>query len=122
MGKTILVCDDEENILEVVKIILEQNDFTVFTCNEEKNIKDSIHKFHPDLIYLDIWMSSKNITQVMKELREEFGKDLPPIVLISALNTIEKIATECFADGFLPKPFTLEDLVSMTNKYIKTNI
>jgi DNA-binding response OmpR family regulator len=117
--KTILICDDEENILEVMRIILEEENYKVYTCNREKDIQTYVAKYKPDLLFLDIWMSTKNIVKIIEELKEKFKDELAPIILISALNNIKQISIEANANDYLPKPFTIEELLEKVNKFIQ---
>lgn len=116
----ILVCDDDQSILEVISIILEQNKYQVKTLSSGKAIKKNIDIFKPDLIFLDLWMpgiEGSEITQLLK--RDEKTRSIP-IIIISALNDTEKIAKKYGADGFLTKPFNMADLVKTVEKFVQT--
>ena len=115
----ILVCDDDPGILEVIKIILEENDFKILTVSTGKGIQKTITSFKPDLIFLDIWMpgiDGKEITTLIK--RDPTTKKLP-VIIISALNDTEDIAQKVGADGFLSKPFTIENLLAIVEKNLR---
>lgn len=119
MSKRILVCDDDAGILEVTKIILEENGYIVKTLSSGKGIQKQIKDFKPDMLFLDIWMpgiDGKEITTILK--RDPESQNIP-IVIVSALNDTKEIAKETGADGFLSKPFTIADLLSIVEKNIK---
>lgn len=118
MVKKILVCDDDEGILDIVKIILENKDYQVETISTGKAIERRIIAYQPDLILLDLWipgMDGKEITKILK--RDEKLSKIP-IIIISALNETKKISREIGADDYLAKPFDINDLISIVEKYI----
>jgi DNA-binding response OmpR family regulator len=117
MVKKIFVCDDDEGILDIVKIILENKGYEVNVTSSGKGIEKKITNYMPDLILLDLWipgMDGKEITKVLK--RQQKTKKIP-IIIISALNETEKISKEIGADGFLSKPFDINDLIKIVEKY-----
>lgn len=115
--KKILVCDDDEGILDIVRVILESKNYQVKTISSGKSIEKRISEYSPDLILLDLWipgMDGKEITRILK--RQSKTKNIP-IIIISALNETEKISKEIGADSFLSKPFDINDLINVVEKY-----
>lgn len=117
MSKKILVCDDDQGILEVIKIVLEKEGFEVKLLANGRGIQKIIKDYKPDLILLDIWMPGVDGEEITKILKKTEETSKIPIVVISALNTTEKIAQESGADDFLEKPFDISDLVKIVKKY-----
>ncbi len=119
MTSSILVYDDEESILEVIKIILEDNGFDVFVSVNSENILTDIETYSPGLILIDIWMKGQNGDEIVKQLKSSAKNRSIPVILISALNEGEKLAKAAGADGFMKKPFDMEDLLVRVKEYIK---
>lgn len=121
MGKNqkfkVLVCDDDEGILEVIKIILESNNYEVMTISSGKGIQKKILEFKPNLIFLDLWMPGIDGKEVTKLLKSNLETKGIPLIVVSALNETEKIATQIGADGFLSKPFDIDDLLKIVKNY-----
>lgn len=117
MRKKILVVDDDLAILEVIRIILDENNYKVLAISDASQVEESITQLKPDLILLDIWMSGFDGRDIIKALRAKEETSKIPILIISANNDTEKIAKESGADGFLAKPFDINDLLSITRKY-----
>ncbi len=115
--KKILVCDDDEGILEVLKIVLENNNFQVKEVNSGKAIQKRVEEYKPDLVLLDFWMPGIKGREIIKLLKNDVQTKNIPILLLSAVNAGEKIAQESGADGFLSKPFDIMDLVKTVQKY-----
>lgn len=120
MSKKILVCDDDLGIIEVLRIILETNNYTVRVLTEGKGIVKKVIEYQPHLILLDLWMpgvAGKEITGLLK--KEEKTKHIP-IIIVSALNETEKIAKEIGANGFLCKPFDMNELLNKVESMTKS--
>lgn len=117
MKKKILIVDDDLAILEVIKIILEENNYEVAAISDAFLVQNAIEKLQPDIILLDIWMSGFDGRDIVKELKTKENTKNIPILLVSANNDTEKIAKEAGADGFLAKPFDINDLLFIVKKY-----
>ena len=115
--KTILVADDDPDILDAVTLILEDAGYEVQTTSDGATLRD-VHSTAPDLLLLDIWLSGwdgKEVCAVLKS--EERTRDLP-IVLFSANKETERIAHEVGADDFITKPFELDELVQTIERHL----
>lgn len=117
ISKRILVIDDDRSILEVMKIMLEEKGFEVLITSEGKEIENIIKSYDPSLIFLDIWMPGIDGKKITKNLKSSPKSQGIPVVIISALNDTRKIAKEIGADGFLAKPFDIQDLWQIAAKY-----
>jgi DNA-binding response OmpR family regulator len=117
--KRILVAEDDHAILEVVKIILKNDNFEVITTDNEKTIFKIINEDPPDLMLLDIWLGGNDGGKIAKEIKSKKATKKIPIIMISANNETEKIAKNSGADGFLLKPFNIDDLLDIVKKHVK---
>ena len=118
MKKKILVCDDNVDIADVLKIILEGGGYDVKVLNEGRNIVKEVKRFHPNLLLLDIMLpgiDGKEISLKLKAARET--KRLP-ILVISALNNPKQVAKEAGADGFIAKPFDMNTLLTKVSGFL----
>jgi DNA-binding response OmpR family regulator len=119
MKKKILVAEDDRAILEVVKIILEQEGFDTLFADREETIRSIIRDHKPDLILLDIWLGGSDGGKIAKSFKNDKQTKHIPIVMISANNETEKITKEAGADGFLLKPFNIDDLLQIVRKHLQ---
>ncbi|OGH11957.1 MAG: hypothetical protein A2857_05920 [Candidatus Levybacteria bacterium RIFCSPHIGHO2_01_FULL_36_15] len=117
--KTVWVIDDDISILKVIQIILENENYNVFTIQDTNMLKKMIKENMPDLILLDIWMSGKDGHVITKEFKCDKKTKKIPIVMISALSNVQELAEKSGADGFLKKPFDIKDLLGVVWKYTK---
>ena len=106
-----MVCDDDQGILDVLQMLLETEDFTVFTEINSPDLIQQIKKNTPDLLLLDLWMPLLSGDQVLKMIRkDEVIKKIPVIVLSASVDGSD-IAADAGADAFVAKPFDMDDLV-----------
>lgn len=113
------VIDDDLAILEATQAILIEEGYDVQTINDPTHIKAHIAEGKlPQLIYLDILMSGvdgRDVAQILKSHKKTANV---PIVMLSANMRIEEIAKQANVDGFLKKPFDIEDLIYLTKKFV----
>lgn len=117
MKNKILFIDDEEDILEAVKIILESQGLMVKTATDIKSI-EAVIEYSPDLILLDLLLIGKSGKEINQQLKESDKTKNIPVMLLSAhpLSKLKKIAVECNAADYLQKPFDMDVLIKAVNK------
>ncbi|MGE4513755.1 MAG: response regulator transcription factor [Chryseobacterium sp.] len=117
-SKKIMVCDDDQGILDVLQMLLESEGFTVFTEINSTNLIKQIHTHKPDLLLLDLWMPLLSGDQVLKAIRNTGEiKDLSVIVLSASVDGHD-IASDAGANDFVAKPFDLDVIVSKIEKLL----
>jgi DNA-binding response OmpR family regulator len=117
MKKCILICDDDIDILEVTKIILQQ-DYQVETMTHCNEIFQNYDKFTPDLILMDLWIPDMGGEAVTRLLKSSEKTKSVPVVIFSANNDIENVAKDAGADGYLKKPFDINTLNETIKRYL----
>ena len=113
--KKILLIDDDQDILDMVKHILTSRGYDVQTHSTGLNVPDIVMHYHPNLILLDIRLPGKLGTEVCKELKQIYTH--LPIILFSAHADQGKAFALCDADGFIQKPFEIKNLIDTINLY-----
>lgn len=108
----ILAVDDEKDLLTLIKKRLVSRGFEVATLLNPANVLDTVHKKHPDVIFLDIQMNGINGGDICCQLKNDPETAGIPIVLLSASHNIAEVAKTCGADGFVSKPYSTEKIVS----------
>jgi len=110
----ILVVDDEEDILELVKYNLEREGFQI-TCAEsgEKALKSTRHE-RPDLIVLDLMLPGIDGLEVARQLKQDQKTAGIPVVMLTAKGEEADIVTglELGADDYVTKPFSPRVLIA----------
>ena len=120
MSKKILVADDDPAIVESVKVLLEDEGYSVDTTVDGRTVHDVKENF-PDLIILDIWMSGEDGSEICRYLKSSGVTKHIPIIMISANRDASKLSQDAGADGFIAKPFDADDLLDMVTKHITAN-
>ena len=110
--KKILVVDDDQDILYLVKYILTSRGFDVHTHSTSLNVLEVLKSYDPDLILLDIRLPWKLGTEICKEIKQIYTV---PIILISSHADHQKSFEESSADAFIIKPFDINQLVNTIN-------
>ena len=115
--KRVLVVDDSEAILEVVKMTLEIAGYEVATSLTGGCFQQMENDL-PDLILLDILLSGEDGRAICERLKgDEKTRDIP-VILLSAHAGLQKAVDECGANDFLAKPFRITDLRNIVKKYL----
>lgn len=117
MKKRVLLIDDNPHILEAIELILATENYEVHVLSQVQHVLRDVKKLKPSLILLDLLLSGSNgkeVASLLKGTKET--KDIP-IVMISAHPSAEKAAKQVGADDFLAKPFDIEELLGLVEKY-----
>src|SRR5689334_6580097 len=109
--KTILVVDDERNIVNLVKLYLENEGFRVAAAYDGTEGLRQIRALRPSLIVLDLMLPGIDGFELCRTVRRE--SDVPIIMLTARTDDIDKIVgLELGADDYLGKPFNPRELVA----------
>lgn len=118
---SILVVDDDPDVLESVQLLLEDEGYTV-TISEKgeyaENLRDSNGGL-PDLIILDVLLSGKDGRIICRHLKSRSETQHIPIIMISAHPTAAASVREVGADDFVPKPFDIDDLLNAVERHLR---
>jgi len=111
MQKRILIIDDDEDSLHLLNLALKRDGYIVFTSNSCGNIND-IKAVSPDLVVLDINIntSGENGDVMCRKLKENIRTQHLPVLLFSGALDLKERFLRCGADGYLEKPFELNEL------------
>lgn len=120
MMKKILFIDDEEDILEAVKIILERENIRV-ECLTDLDSVDQVVKINPDLILLDLLLIGRSGSEVCGQIKADQRICNIPVLIISAytLSKLKKLTRHCQAQGYIQKPFEMSELVEKIKNYLR---
>ena len=114
MAETILIVDDDLDILELLKMNLEPEGYNVRTADNGKSAVQSACANPPDLILLDVMMPEKNGFEVIEELKNiEDTKNVPVILVTARGQTEDKVlGLDTGADDYITKPFDLREVTA----------
>jgi len=107
----LLIVDDSAALLEVMKNILERNEYIIKTLSSATNIYTILDEFKPDLLILDIYLAGSDGREICRQIRENpTTNDLCILVFSASPKTLEDYKSY-LADDFIEKPFDIANLV-----------
>jgi DNA-binding response OmpR family regulator len=115
----ILAVDDEEDIRESVKNVLEDEGFRVVSAKDGKDCLNKLEKNKPDLILLDILMPGLTTKELVKEIRK---KTKTPIIFLTVVKLSESTKQDIIKGNmldYIEKPFDNEELVTRVKRALK---
>jgi DNA-binding response OmpR family regulator len=121
MNFKVLVVDDNEDILFMLKAMLQLKGYKVFAKETAANIESYIEELAPDVIVMDMLLSGMDGSEVCKQLKANSAISSIPVVMISALPTAKNICLEAGADFFVGKPFEMRDMFDAISEALEKN-
>ncbi len=115
---TVLVVDDEPQVVWVLQFSLEAEGYRTFTARDGLQALKGISEHHPQLMVLDIMMPNMDGWTVLEELVKLPSDERPRVVMVSALSSKrDRVrAQELGADAFVPKPFNVDELIGVLHE------
>jgi len=117
---SILVVDDEKDIVDLLKYNLEKENYSVITAFDGKTaIEKAAQK--PDLILLDIMMPGYDGFEVCKHIRKSPNLSMIPIIFLTAKSseTDEVLGLELGADDYIEKPISIRKIIARIKNVLK---
>ena len=118
MNEKILVVDDEENLLNVIKDYLLRESYEVFTASRGNKAIELFRKIEPDFIILDLMLPDISGEEICKLIRKESNV---PILMLTAKSSEDDKVTGLYigADDYLTKPFSPRELVGRVRAILR---
>lgn len=119
--KRILLVDDETELVDMVKMRLEVNNYEVITAYDGQEALDKAHKEKPELIILDLMLPKIDGYKVCRMLKfDEKYKKIPIIMFTArAQESDRKMGEEVGADAYITKPFEAQALLGKIKELLK---
>jgi len=114
--KTIMVVDDEPDVRETTKLVLEKNGYKVITAINGDDCLEKLKKGKPALILMDIMMPGTPVREIIGKIKGI------PIAYLSVVRTSEAEKEELLKSGnivdFIQKPFDINELLARVKKIV----
>ena len=115
---TILVVDDEQHIVQLVKLYLTKEGYQVESAADGQEALHRVRQSKPDLVVLDLMLPGLDGLEVCKQIRRE--SDVPVIMLTARGDDVDKVVgLEIGADDYVTKPFNPRELVARTKAVLR---
>ena len=116
--KKILIVEDDSAIAEFLQDLLELEGYTAATTEKAEYVEKLLSGDLPDLILLDVLLSGKDGREIVKQLKSQDETKHIPVIMFSAHPSAEKTAREAGADDFIAKPFEVDELLEMLERWV----
>ena len=118
MPNSVLIVEDEENLLAAVKYALERDGYEVFTATDGANGLDLGRQPIFDLIILDVMLPELDGLELCRILRQD--SDVPILMLTAKVEEIDRvIGLEIGADDYMTKPFSMRELLARVRAMLR---
>jgi diguanylate cyclase (GGDEF)-like protein len=110
----VLVVDDDEQMLKLIKRVLERAGFECVAVGDGKAAHDTAVDWRPDIIVLDLMLGETTGEEILIELRKDFRTRLIPVVFLTVRSSLKDKVDHLLngADDYVTKPFIPEELVA----------
>ena len=116
--RTVLVVDDQPDIVELVRAYLERAGFDVVSAADGEEALLLVRRRHPDLVILDLGLPGRDGLDVARQVRKD--SDVPIIMLTARTEETDRVAgLELGADDYVPKPFSPRELVARVRAVLR---
>ena len=122
--KKILIVDDEQDIVESLKFVLENCGYTCYCAYNGEDGLNLAKQLIPDVIILDVMMPRINGYKISRLLKFDNKYKNIPIIMITARSLEEDkiLGEETGADEYITKPFDLDDVIKVVQKHLGTEV
>lgn len=113
--KTILCIEDEQEMIDLIRLILSRRGFEILGANGGKEGLETIRREHPDLVLLDLMMPEMDGWEVYQQMKADSAtRDIPVIVVTAKAQSIDKVLGLHIAkvDDYIAKPFSPQELLN----------
>lgn len=114
MGKSVLLIEDEPNIIEAISFILSRDGWTVHTHSNGQTALDAVISRAPDLIVLDVMLPGRSGLEILKDIRANEAISHIPVMMLTARGQEKdrEAAMSLGANRFMTKPFANAEVMS----------
>jgi two-component system, OmpR family, alkaline phosphatase synthesis response regulator PhoP len=118
MASTVLVADDEKNIVSLITLYLTKEGFLVESASNGEEALEKARRLRPDLVMLDVMMPKLDGWEVVRRLRTD--NQVPVIMLTARTDDVDKVVgLELGADDYVTKPFNPRELVARVRAVLR---
>ena len=113
-----LVVDDEKGVVDELKELLEMRSYRVYSATSGEQALLIMKKENPNIVILDILMPGMDGIEVLRQIKKTHPKTR--VIMLTAVEDegMKKMATSLGASGYLTKPYSFEEVVSISRKII----
>jgi len=116
--RVILLVDDDVNLQQLVKLALQSRGYKVETANDGWEALERLKTLTPNLIVLDLTMPKMGGLVFYSKICDNSNRPKYPILILSARAYMEKLFQDFIIDGFMTKPFEIDEFLDKVDSII----
>ena len=118
MGRKILTCDDEKNIVRLIQVNLERQGYEVVTAYNGRECLEKVASEKPDLVVLDLMMPEMTGFEVLEELKKNPETQNIPVIMLTARTQDQDVLRgwQSGVECYLTKPFNPIELLTFIKR------
>jgi len=117
-GSLVLVVDDDPRMCELVRVNLELEGYTVAEADSAEAALAAMAEARPGLVLVDVMMPYVDGWELLRRIEERYGAGTVPVVMFSSKVEAEAQAAVRGAQGFVGRPFDLQQLLDRTKQLL----
>src|SRR3989338_3526593 len=117
--KIILLIDDEVDLQQLVKVVLSSKGYKVETADNGLEGLKKLEEIHPDLIVLYMNMPVMGGIEFYQKICDAWSQPKYPVLILTARANMEEFFKGMDVDGFMAKPFEIDDLLAEVQRIIQ---
>ncbi|MFH1355231.1 MAG: response regulator, partial [Candidatus Omnitrophota bacterium] len=118
-NKTILLIEDEADLVQLIKFRLQTRGYEVVAAYDGIEALEKLNEVSPDLIILDINLPKMSGIEFYNKISTPHGHSKYPVLVLTARRDLEMTFKNIEADGFMAKPFEIDQLIIEIERIIK---
>jgi CheY-like chemotaxis protein len=122
VGKNrILVVDDNDTNLKLLRWLLEKKGYEVHTAGDARTARETLRSLHPDLVLMDIQLPDVDGLELTRELKADPAlRDIPVVAVTSyAMKGDEQKSLDAGCEGYITKPIDTRQFPIEIEKFLK---
>ncbi|ARS40401.1 response regulator [Sphingobacteriaceae bacterium GW460-11-11-14-LB5] len=117
-AKTVLIFDDDPDLLNIFNFLFEEDGWQVHSFQNCDHVVEMAVKHRPLLILMDNWIPSIGGIKATQLLKSNEELKNIPVIYVSANNDVKALSEKAGADGFIAKPFDLDELLKLASALV----
>lgn len=120
MAKTVLLIEDEPNIIEAIRFILSRDGWRVESHQRGDTALSAVARYTPDVVVLDVMLPNRSGYDILRDMRAEpTMKDIPVLMLTARGQTQDREQAERYGvSKFMTKPFSNSEVLDTLNQLV----
>ncbi|MCZ7675074.1 MAG: response regulator [Roseovarius sp.] len=120
MGKSVLLIEDERNIIEAIGFILSRDGWEVTTHSNGRDAVEAVRTRRPDLVILDVMLPDRSGFDILKDIRADAELAATPVLMLTARGQEKdrEMARRAGASRYMTKPFSNAEMLAAVHDLV----